>query len=90
MYDLFTQEAIEEHKQKQSPEPRDFIDVYLKEIERNNDDSFSGMVLENFLRLDNHNLLYYLSCIHFVEEQLLNIILDILSAGADTTGNSIG
>ncbi|XP_046455635.1 methyl farnesoate epoxidase-like [Daphnia pulex] len=61
----FIEEAIDEHKQTPSVEPRDFIDVYLGEVEKNNDDSFS-------------------------EEQLLNIILDILSAGADTTGNSIG
>ena len=53
MYDLFTQEAIEEHKQKQSLEPRDFIDVYLKEVERNKDDSFSGiLILKIFLHFN--------------------------------------
>jgi hypothetical protein len=53
MYDLFTQEAIEEHKQKQSLEPTDFIDVYLKEVERNKDDSFSGiLILKIFLHFN--------------------------------------
>lgn len=62
----FIEEAIEDHKQKlPQSEQRDFMDVYLKEIEKDIDHSFS-------------------------EEQLMNIILDILSAGADTTGNSIG
>ncbi|EFX83753.1 hypothetical protein DAPPUDRAFT_301662 [Daphnia pulex] len=37
----FIEEAIDEHKQNPSVEPRDFIDVYLKEVEKNNDDSFS-------------------------------------------------
>jgi hypothetical protein len=52
---IHIQEAIDEHKQTPSVEPRDFIDVYLGEVEKNNDDSFSGIVLEKCILFCGHN-----------------------------------
>ena len=67
--------------------------MYLKEVDKQEDDSFSGKnACRNLPKIVYcSRIVLVLYCyVVFVEEQLMNIILDVLSAGADTTANSIG
>ena len=60
------QETVDHHRENRiENNPRDFIDVYLEEIERDQTASFTN-------------------------KQLIGCIVDIFTAGAESTSNTIG
>nr|QST15064.1 CYP370A2 protein [Diaphanosoma celebensis] len=66
----FLQETVKEHEKNRQPdEPRDFIDVYLQQIENGEENEADSS---------------------FHEKQLIGCIVDIFTAGAESTANAIG
>jgi len=86
------QRNIEEHQRNRSVgSPRDFIDVYLDEMDKEFEGKSNYSSMNQYFYFKLSLISFYLLRIYkFLELQLASTISDIFSAGAESTSNSIG
>lgn len=87
------QRNIEEHQRNRSiGSPRDFIDVYLDEMDKESGgkSNYSSMNQYFYFNSSLISIYYLLLVCKFLELQLASTISDLFSAGAESTSNSIG
>jgi hypothetical protein len=71
-------------------DPRDFLDVYLQEMKKKSNSSFSGNEGSCLSVMFIYNVLFKFYCFYRLVEQLVASIMDMFGAGAESTTNSIG
>ncbi len=86
---------MEQHtKDRVEDSPRDFIDVYLSEMEKQGLSGESSFHSKRKLTLASDQNKIEIWCDPFVplriEKQLISVVIDLFIAGAETTSNSIG
>ena len=69
--------------------PRDFMDLYIQEMDKQNDDVTSTFTSYLFLIYNRYQIIN-LSFYFLLDKQLVALVQDFFLAGSDTTTNSIG